>query len=218
MGSHEEYPSAMKSPTNREINFKQASLSERNSPREFGQPVPHRKYSFEVLDSPRDYHYTPKGTRKYYTSDRKYDIVQESPARRNENSFESPRKLDNSLESPIKNSSAHTTQRISRDSGLSPRDPGLSPTGGGSGRKYPALPVPDKTRSADQPREGGRSFLPSWKFGSWTLSSPLNLRRMRTTSSDRSSSFETRRMQQGYRSLNERDKQFYSSSGKSENL
>jgi len=207
--SHEEYPSAMKSPTNREKNFKQASLSERNSPRDFGHQAPHRKYSFEILDSPRDYHYTPKGTRKYYTSDRKYDMVQDSP-RRMENSFESPRKLDNSLESPIKNSSAHTTQRISRDSGLSPRD---------SSRKYPALPVPDKTRTVtDTPRES-RSFLPSWKFGSWTLSSPLNLRRMRTTSSDRSATaFETRRLQPGYRSLNERDKQLYSSSGKSDNL
>jgi len=246
--SHEDYPSAMKSPSNRydsssissSVREKPISLSETNSPRELSHGATHRKYSFEVLDSPRDYHYTPKGSRKYeslYTTDtaRKYG----------DRIMESPRRVDKSLESPIKNSSTHTTQRSSRDSGLSPRDSGMSPRDSGlsprdsglsprdsglspresgmsptsvTSRKYPALPVPEASRSREPAREGRSSFLPSWKFGSWTLSSPLNLRRLRTASSDRTSTFDTRRHQTGYRSLNERDKQFYSSSGKSDHL
>jgi len=173
----------------------QGSYSETNSPRDYGHSsssATHRKYSFETLEPGvgRDYHYTPKGTRKY---DSKSDYDQTSS-----------RKLDSvRLESPQ--------------------------TGpGGRERRHPALPVPDTTRGRDPTRDTGArpsssssSFMPSsWKFGSWTLSSPLNLRKFRTSSSDRASSnFErNRRLQPGYRSLNERDKQFYSSSGKSDNL
>jgi len=248
--SHEEYPSAMKSPSNRydssvlSSREKPISLSETNSPRELSHGGTHRKYSFEVLDSStaRDYHYTPKGSRKYeslYTADsaRKYgDRIMESPRRAE--TFEGQRKMEKSLESPIKNSSTHTTQRSSRESGLSPRESGLSSRESGlspresglspresglspssvSSRKYPALPVPEASRAREQTREGRSSFLPSWKFGSWTLSSPLNLRRLRTASSDRTSTFDSRRHQTGYRSLNERDKQYYSTSGKSDHL
>lgn len=103
-------------------------------------------------------------------------------------------------------------------------------------RKYPSLPVPlptdssssaaasrgrDPVRDVTGTTSGGRSnFLASLKFSSWTLSSPLSMRRFRTSSStDRASGFErSARHQPAYRSLNEKDKQFYSSSGKSDKL
>ena len=87
-------------------------------------------------------------------------------------------------------------------------------------RKYPNLPVPDQSRGREPTRESRNFINPSsWKIGSWTLSSPLNLRKFRTTSSDRTSTFDRNlRLQPGYRSLNERDKHVYTSSGKSDNL
>ena len=171
--------------------FNHSSYSETNSPRDYGGHTnavtssTHRKYSFETLEPAvgRDYHYTPKGTRKY---EGKVDYEQTSP-----------RKYDSSrLESP---SQAGGASRVDR--------------------RHPNLPVPEPPRGRDAaPRASSSSFMPSsWK---WNLSSPLNLRKFRTASSDRASSnFErSRRNLPGYRSLNERDKQFYSSSGKSDNL
>ena len=185
--------SGLKSPPG--SRYTPASYSETSSPREYGAgrdlaggTPTHRKYSFETLEpaAGRDFHYTPKGSRKY---EGKAEYEQTSP-----------RKYDGGrLESP----------------------------GQGRERRHPALPVPEPARGREPtrdtaPRSSSSSFMPSsWKFGSWTLSSPLNLRKFRTSSSDRASSsnFErSRRLQPGYRSLNERDKQFYSSSGKSDNL
>ena len=148
-----------------------------------------RKYSFETLDSPRDYHYTPKGSRKLYGAE------------------SGGAELRARLDSP-------------RESGA-----GSGAGSGAAGRKYPGLPVPEppvpsRGREQDRRPDSARTFIPSsWKLGSWTLSSPLNLRKFRTSSSDRATTFErSRRLQPGYRSLNERDKQFYSSSGKSDKL
>lgn len=192
--------SGLKSPPS--SRYTQGSYSETTSPRDYGQSSAsatgapsHRKYSFEALEPAvgRDYHYTPKGTRKY---EGKVEYEQTSPRK-----YESAR-----LESP-----QHSSGRP------------------GAERRHPTLPVPEPGRGREPTREPGArttaaassSFMPSsWKFGSWTLSSPLNLRKFRTSSSDRASSnFErSRRLQPGYRSLNERDKQFYSSSGKSDNL
>ena len=187
--------SGVKSP--QAARYNHTSYSETNSPRDYGghnnaaagtSTPTHRKYSFETLEPAvgRDYHYTPKGTRKY---EGKVDYEQTSP-----------RKYDSSrLESPSQ-------------AGASRGD-----------RRHPNLPVPEPPRGREStrdtaPRASSSSFMPSsWK---WNLSSPLNLRKFRTASSDRASSnFErSRRLQPGYRSLNERDKQFYSSSGKSDNL
>ena len=170
--SHEEY-SQVKSPPQSSRYDKLSSYSETKPSPSSAQ----RKYSFETQleTSPRDYQFTPKGSRKYDSS--------------LANDQHSPRKFEGRLESP---------RHEPRDSGQ---------------RKYPALPVPEQTRG----REPARDTRTTWRIGSWTLSSPLNLRKFRTTSSDRTSTFDRNlRMQPGYRSLNERDKQFqYSSSGKS---
>ena len=194
--SHEEsYSNSVKSPQASRYD-KLTSYSETNSPRDYGHTSPsshntHRKYSFETLDtSPRDYHYTPKGSRKYDSSLGSSD--QHSPRKYDGSRLESPRAFDKD---------ARDGQDRSNVS-----------------RKYPALPVPEQSRGREQTRETRNFINPStWRIGSWTLSSPLNLRKFRTTSSDRSSTFDRNmRMQPGYRSLNERDKQFqYSSSGKS---
>ena len=185
------------------------SYSETNSPRDYGHKSPNtssatqRKYSFETLDlSPRDYHYTPKGTRKYEPGSLGAD---------------SPRKYEKRLESPRGETTAESAHRSLRDPGG--ERPGQERDR--TSRKYPALPVPDQPRGREPAREGRNfQFNPSsWKLGSWTLSSPLNLRKFRTTSSDRTSTFDRNlRMQPGYRSLNERDKHVYTSSGKSDNL
>ena len=187
-----------------------ASYSETNSPRDYGHKSPtagsasatQRKYSFETLDlSPRDYHYTPKGTRKY-------EPDQHNPARG---------KYDARLDSPRGEAGAEQGHRGLRDLGERPGQERERP----GARKYPALPVPDQPRGREPTREtSGRNFQfnnpSSWKLGSWTLSSPLNLRKFRTASSDRTSTFDRNlRMQPGYRSLNERDKHVYTSSGKS---
>jgi len=166
------------------------SYSESNSPREFLPPsttATQRKYSFETLEGSRDYHYTPKGTRKFETG-----LASDG---------HNARKFEHRVESP-------------RSKEKAPEEAGRH------NRKYPALPVPEQSRGRDPARESSRNFIPSsWKIGSWTLSSPINLRKFRTSSSDRTSTFDRNlRLQPGYRSLNERDKKFYTSSGKSENL
>lgn len=220
--SHEESFSSIKSPqSSRYEAAKLGSYSETNSPRDYsigshGGPsasssATHRKYSIETLDPGREYHYTPKGTRKY-----------REPAlaggREESVSHHSPRKFDSRLDSPrsLESQGGQTEPREVSGGLLNRRESG---SGASGARKYPALPVPDPTtRGREQSREA-RNFIPSsWKssFGSWTLSSPLNLRKFRTSSSDRASTFErSRRLQPGYRSLNERDKQYYSCSGKS---
>jgi len=179
------------------------SYSETNSPRDFhpssSSAGTQRKYSFETLDGPRDYHhhhhYTPKGSRKFeggLSSD-----------------GHNARKFDHRVESP------RSVEKPGEDAGGVRQSQGLTGT-----RKYPALPVPEQSRGREQARESSRNFIPSsWKIGSWTLSSPINLRKFRTSSSDRTSTFDRNlRLQPGYRSLNERDKKFYTSSGKSDNL
>jgi len=200
--SHEEsFNSSIKSPQPSRYD-KLGSYSETNSPRDYNHSATQRKYSFETLDTSRDYHYTPKGTRKYEPV---MAGEQHSP-RKYESRLDSPRSLEKSFESQ----QAENAHRPNREG---------QAASAGTTRKYPALPVPDPPRGREQTREG-RNFIPSsWKFGSWTLSSPINLRKFRTSSTDRASTFErSRRLQPGYRSLNERDKQYYSSSGKSDNL
>ena len=181
--------SGLKSPTT--SRYAQGSYSETSSPRDYSasSTPTHRKYSFDTLEPGADRSY-------HYTpkGTRKYEGKVEYEKT-------SPRKYDSSqLESP------------------QPRPE----------RRHPTMPEPslpprgrEATRDASARASSSTSFMPSsWKFGSWTLSSPLNLRKFRTASSDRATSnFErSRRLQPGYRSLNERDKQFYSSSGKSDNL
>jgi len=169
-----------------------------------------RKYSFERADSGKDssHHFTPQTGRKYYESDA-------GPLRK----LESPRKG----ESP--RDPSRSSDRMRRESGgivgsnsrgeLSPR--GDAATSGLSPRK-PGLPVPDSSNSSARGREPSRSsFMPSsWKL--WTLSSPISFRKFRTSSStERAATFE-RRQHPTYRSLNERDKHYYSSSGTSDNF
>ena len=190
--SHDEsFNSPVKSPQSGRYD-KMTSYSESNSPREFLPPstsATQRKYSWEALEGSRDYHYTPKGTKKFDTG-----LAGDG---------HNPRKFEHRVESP-------------RAKEKAPEEAG----GGRHNRKYPALPVPEQSRGRDPARESSRNFIPSsWKIGSWTLSSPINLRKFRTSSSDRTSTFDRNlRLQPGYRSLNERDKKFYTSSGKSENL
>ena len=187
--SHDDYPSQLKSPTSKRYD----SHSETNSPRDYSHSSP-RKYSYENYESSREY--TPKGSRKYDYSD------SSSSARK----LESPRKTDLSPETQQWSERGEATRTIDRSRDLQ------------SARKYP--PVPEQTtRGRDTSRES-RNFLPSLKFSSWTLSSPLSFRKFRTSSStDRTSNFDaSRRQHPTYRSLNERDKTFYSSSGKSDNL
>ena len=190
--SHDEsFNSPVKSPQSGRYD-KMTSYSESNSPREFLPPstsATQRKYSWEALEGSRDYHYTPKGTKKFDTG-----LAGDG---------HNPRKFEHRVESP-------------RSKEKAPEEAG----GGRHNRKYPALPVPEQSRGRDPARESSRNFIPSsWKIGSWTLSSPINLRKFRTSSSDRTSTFDRNlRLQPGYRSLNERDKKFYTSSGKSENL
>ena len=196
--SHEDYSSALKSPQKRYEPL--ASHSETSSPREYTHSA-NRKYSFENTEAGKD-HYTPKGTRKYesYTPDHG-----SSPRK-----VESPRKSDlsqDALQWPERGDSSRTVERGRESNQV-------------GARKYPALPVPEQTsRGRDTSRES-RNFLPSLKFSSWTLSSPLNFRRFRNSSStDRTTNFEAaRRLNPTYRSLNERDKHFYSSSGRSDEL
>ena len=198
--SHEDYSSALKSPQAKRYDYI-GSQSEANSPRDFTHTPSHRKYSFETLDSHKDYHYTPKGTRKYdtYNPDSKGNRKMESPRRHEVPSHEQP--------------------WAERPDSARVQDRGREalPTGAGA-RKYPSLPVPDQTTARG--RDSSRNFLPNLKFSSWTLSSPFSIRRFRTSSStDRTSNFDaSRRQQPTYRSLNERDKQFYSSSGRSDKL
>ena len=200
--SHEEY-SSLKSPQSKRYD-QLGSLSETNSPRDYNLHS-HRKYSFETADAVnKDYHYTPKGTRKY-------------------DAYSQDTKSSRKLESPHKAEATHELgqQWAERnDRCLNTRAGGRDPN---QQSKYPALPVPPaaetSARGRESTRELSRNFLPSWKFSSWTLSSPLNFRRLRTSSTDRSTNFDTsRRQQPTYRSLNERDKQFYSSSGRSDKL
>ena len=185
--------SGVKSP--QAARYNHSSYSETSSPRDYGHnntaagssTPTHRKYSFETVEPTvgRDYHYTPKGTRKY---EGKVDYEQTSP-----------RKYDSGrLESTCQAAASR------------------------GDRRHPNLPMGDPARGRETvrdpaPRASSSSFMPSsWK---WNLSSPLNLRKFRTASSDRASSnFERSRRTPHYRSLNERDKQFYSSSGKSDNL
>merc|ERR1712025_175549 len=197
--SHEEAYNTVKSPqSSRYESSKLGSYSETSSPRDYSGG--HRKYSIETLDSGggREYHYTPKGTRK----------------------FREP--LDGGGNQPSSSGQKYSDARFdSQGSHLEHRRE--SGSGSAGSRKYPALPVPDPSVRGREHSRDGRNFIPSsWKssFSSWTLSSPLNLRKFRTSSSDRTSTFErSRRLQPGYRSLNERDKQYYSCSGKSsENL
>ena len=215
--SHEDtFSSAVKSPQAARFD-KLNSFSETSSPRDYGHTHTHtspataatntqRKYSFETLESgpgPRDYshhpgHYTPKGSRKY---DSALGGAEQSSPRRYEARLDSPR-------------------GAAEERGGGSRD-GAQERGGA--RKYPAhpaLPVPDQSRGREAARDRATLINPSsWKIGSWTLSSPLSLRKFRTTSSDRGSTFERNlRLQPGYRSLNERDKHVYTSSGKSDNL
>jgi len=206
--SHEEaFSNSIKSPPTSRFD-KLNSYSETNSPRDYGHTSPsatQRKYSFETLDTgPRDYHFTPKGSRKY---DPGLNSDQHSPRKYDQGRLDSPRSLEKSFE-------AGESHRSVRDGGHVGQETRGS-------RKYPALPVPEQPRGREQTRESSRNFInpSSWKIGSWTLSSPLNLRKFRTTSSDRTSTFDRNlRLQPGYRSLNERDKHVYSSSGKSDNL
>ena len=200
--SHEESfggSAAVKSPQSG-----RAAHYETNSPREFhpssSSAATQRKYSFETLDGPRDYHhhhhYTPKGTRKFESG-----LSSEG---------HNARKFDHrGVESP------RSAEKAGAEGGGVRQGQGL-----GGARKYPPLPVPEQSRGREQARESSRNFIPSsWKIGSWTLSSPINLRKFRTSSSDRTSTFDRNlRLQPGYRSLNERDKKFYTSSGKSDNL
>ena len=196
--SHEEYSSALKSPQAKRYDYI-GSPSETTSPRDYTHTPSHRKYSFETLDSNKDYHYTPKGTRKYDT----YTPEAKSPRK-----VESPRRH----EVP-----PHEQPWGDRPDSARVLDRGREAIPPGGARKYPALPVPDQTPRG---RESSRNFLPNLKFSSWTLSSPLSFRRFRTSSStDRTSNFDvSRRQQPTYRSLNERDKQFYSTSGRSDKL
>ena len=238
--SHEEYSSALKSPQSKRYEALGGSHSETSSPRDYTHSS-HRKYSFETLDSSKEHHYTPKGTRKYppdggptspryagetsprYTGEISPRYASEtspryagetSPRYAAESSATSPRKL----ESPRKVDLPHEwTDRT--DSGSRTLDRMAARETGGASRKHPNLPVPEQARGREPTRES-RNFLPSWKFSSWTLSSPLSFRRFRTSAStDRASGFDVgRRQHQTYRSLNERDKQFYSASGRSDNL
>ena len=161
------------------------SYSETNSPRDYNPSG----------QSPRDYNHTSPPTsstqRKYSfeTLDHHYTP---KGTRKYGHETNDQRKYDSRLESP--------GERQERGN-----------------RKYPNLPVPDQSRGREPTRESRNFINPSsWKIGSWTLSSPLNLRKFRTTSSDRTSTFDRNlRLQPGYRSLNERDKHVYSSSGKS---
>jgi len=196
--SHEESYNTVKSPqSSRYDAAKLGSYSETSSPRDYSGG--HRKYSIETLDGGvgREYHYTPKGTRKFREPLEGGGTQSSLGQKYSDSRFDSQ--------------GSHLEHR---------RESGSSSAGA---RKYPALPVPDPSvRGRDHSRDG-RNFIPSsWKssFSSWTLSSPLNLRKIRTASSDRTSTFErSRRLQPGYRSLNERDKQYYSCSNKSsENL
>jgi hypothetical protein len=60
----------------------------------------------------------------------------------------------------------------------------------------------------------GRTYLPNWRSlsSSWSSwQSPISLRRLRTTSSDRSTAFDTtRRFQPNYRSWNDKDNYYNS--------
>jgi len=219
--SHEDYSSALKSPQSKRYDGL-GSHSETSSPREYTHSS-QRKYSFETLDSSKEHHFTPQANRKYY-----HHMEHGSGQRK----MESPRKTDLPHESQwleratAGDSSTPTSGGASRTLGReSSSAAASSATPCNSSRKYPALPVPDQqtvrgrepTRGSDSSRSS--NFLPpSWKISSWTLSSPLSFRKFRTSSSTDRAFDVSRRQHQAYRSLNERDKQLYSSSGKSENL
>ena len=188
------------------------------SPRDHSAGSSLRKYSYERSDSGADATgsstasnlYTPQASRKYYDND-------SGPLRK----IESPRKGDQ------KESGRSDHVRVSGDSPLG--------GGGASSRlelaspRKPGLPVPDTSlaggasatsRTSREPTSTGRTgFLPQgWKLSSWNLSSPISFRRFRTsTSTDRAATFD-RRQHPTYRSLNERDKHFYTSSGRSDNF
>ena len=171
------------------------SYSETNSPRDYNPSA----------QSPRDYNHTSptaaSATQRKYsfetldTGPRDYHYTPKG-TRKYGHEPNDQRKYDSRLESPGDRQDAR------------------------GNRKYPNLPVPDQSRGREPTRESRNFINPSsWKIGSWTLSSPLNLRKFRTTSSDRTSTFDRNlRLQPGYRSLNERDKHVYTSSGKSDNL
>ena len=219
--SHEEYSSAVKSPQPKRYETL-GSHSESSSPREYTHSS-HRKYSFETLDSSKEHHYTPTASRKYpptggdggphsprYGGEGNSRFAAGDAASGSQHKVDSPRRAEErSAVADRKESGSRTLDRgaVGRDSG------------GAGSRKHPSLPVPEQTRGREPTRES-RNFLPSWKFSSWTLSSPLSFRRFRTSAStDRASGFDVgRRQHQTYRSLNERDKQFYSASGRSDNL
>jgi hypothetical protein len=240
---HDEYPSSLspslKSPSAAKPYEKYGSYSETNSPRDYtghhhAPSVSQRKYSFEGLESgtggqqsssssrPEYSSYTPKGTRRYEALS---SPEQQSPRR--PATADTGKRGEEQQQQPWLDSSSYRPY-LDRDNSalLAGYRSGREAVAGGSvSRKYPA----EMSRGRDPVREtaagsvssSGRSnFLSSLKFPSWTLSSPLSIRKFRTSSStDRATGFERSvRHQPTYRSLNEKDKQLYSSSGKSDKL
>ena len=236
---HEDYPSSLKSPPASKSYDRYGSYSETNSPRDYSGHNPggsQRKYSFEGLEGgtgaisssrPEYSSYTPKGTRRYEAlsspdqQSPRRTAVADSSSRKGEAGHEQHQWLDSSSSyrpsyADRESSSLLASYRTSREA-----------ASGGSSRKYTSLSSPTEvtatSRGRDPVREtpgsaSGRSnFLSSLKFPAW---SPLNIRKFRTSSStDRASGFERSvRNQPAYRSLNEKDKQLYSSSGKSDKL
>jgi hypothetical protein len=225
---------------------KYGSYLETSSARDYGSHHHHphapsgsqRKYSFESSEAggsaqttggrPDYSSYTPKGTRRYEAV-----TSPDSPRRPTVES----RKAEMTGQEPWQDSS-YRSFYLDREAGSSYRTGRDS--GGSAARKYPSsFPVPSSeggssgtvstttSRGRDPLRDapgsasgggGGRSnFLSSLKLSTWALSSPLSMRRFRTSSStDRAAAFE--RHQPAYRSLNEKDKQLYSTSGKSDKL
>ena len=100
------------------------------------------------------------------------------------------------------------SERVGRHPSRSAAGP--PPMGGAEGG---AVGGAASQRSPSQERQG-RSYFPTWRtlssnFTNWQ--SPISLRRLRTASSDRSSTFDSqRRFQPSYRSWNEKDNYFNS--------
>ena len=191
-----------------------------SSPRDYTTSSSLRKYSYERTDSGKDsstsHHLTttPQASRKYYDND-------PGPLRK----IESPRKGEQ--RDPSRGSDSGGKGASGRDYSVGSR---LDSSSLASPRK-PGLPVPDGSSTAGSSNSTSRgrepvtttttsrsSFLPQgWRISSWNLSSPISLRRFRTSNSTERPATLDRR-QPTYRSLNERDKHFYSSSGRSDNF